>query len=448
MKTLFWFRQDLRVEDNHWLVAALKNSSQILPIFIIDTKLLEEFQWLQDIRLGFVKDALINLQKQLQKINLNLLVLVGNPQEIIASFVHEHSIDQVYVNKAYDTYGLGRDLKIRLALRDMGVQMHVENDYLVVAPEILKSYQIFSPYFRAWENVIDFNAYEIPKNSVTLLLPSSDISKTSQKALDKLPASHSLRIFKDPIKILKHFDFENYDISRNMLAAGGTSKVSPYLRFGIISSRQIYRFAKEANNQTFIRELARRDFRYQLFYHFPSSIIESFQAKRRNIQRDNDDKLFQSFCQAKTWYPIIDAAIRQLITENRMHWRARMIVASFLTKDLLIDRKRGEEFFKKHLIDYDQIVNIGNRQRSASVGADPRPLRIFSPILQAQRFDPDAIYIKKYLPELKNIPAKELQDPLKYSLNYIKPIIDHRLAIKKTKSVYDQAKSEYYSEFY
>lgn len=125
-----------------------------------------------------------------------------------------------------------------------------------------------------------------------------------------------------------------------------------------------------------------------------------------------------------------------------------MIVASFLTKDLLIDRKRGEEFFKKHLIDYDQIVNIGNRQRSASVGADPRPLRIFSPILQAQRFDPDAIYIKKYLPELKNIPAKELQDPLKYSLNYIKPIIDHRLAIKKTKSVYDQAKSEYYSEFY
>lgn len=131
-----------------------------------------------------------------------------------------------------------------------------------------------------------------------------------------------------------------------------------------------------------------------------------------------------------------------------MHWRARMIVASFLTKDLLIDRKRGEEFFKKHLIDYDQIVNIGNRQRSASVGADPRPLRIFSPILQAQRFDPDAIYIKKYLPELKNIPAKELQDPLKYSLNYIKPIIDHRLAIKKTKSVYDQAKSEYYSEFY
>jgi len=131
-----------------------------------------------------------------------------------------------------------------------------------------------------------------------------------------------------------------------------------------------------------------------------------------------------------------------------MHGRARMIVASFLTKDLLIDRKRGEEFFKKHLLDYDQIVNIGNRQRSASVGADPRPLRIFSPILQAQRFDPDAKYIKKYLPELKNIPVEQLHDPLTYSLKYIQPIVDHRLATKKAKLVYDQAKSEYYAENY
>lgn len=131
-----------------------------------------------------------------------------------------------------------------------------------------------------------------------------------------------------------------------------------------------------------------------------------------------------------------------------MHGRARMIVASFLTKDLLIDRTRGEQFFKKYLIDYDQIVNIGNRQRSASVGADPRPLRIFSPILQAQRFDSTAKYIKTYLPELKDIPAEQLHDPLTYSLNYIKPIVDHRLATKKTKSVYDQAKSEYYLELY
>ncbi len=448
MKTLFWFRQDLRIQDNHGLTAALKNSSQILPVFIVDTKLLNQFWWLQDPRLGFIKDALIHLQQQLQTINLDLLVLVGDPEECIFSLVREHSISQIYVNKAYDTYGVGRDLRVRLALREMGVQMHVENDYLLVAPEVLKPYQIFSPYARAWEKVVVSDTYQLPRDFVALLFPSRDISQITQKSLDQLPSSHPYRPFQDPSKILKKFDFKNYDEKRNMLSAGGTSKISPYLRFWVISSRQLYHFAHQANNQTFLKELARREFRYQLSYHFPESLVQSFQAKRRGIQRDNDTKLFDAFCQGKTWYPIIDAAIQQLKTENRMHGRARMIVASFLTKDLLIDRNRGEQFFKQYLLDYDQIVNIGNRQRSASVGADPRPLRIFSPILQSQRFDPDATYIKKYLPELKNIPAEQLHDPLTYSLNYIKPIVDHRLATKKEKLVYDQAKSEYYAEFY
>lgn len=448
MKTIFRFRQDLRIQDNHWLAAAFKNSDQILPIFIIDTKLLQEFQWLQDPRFGFIKDALLNLQEQLQTINLNLLIMVGDPQELIPSLVSEHSIGQVYVNKAYDTYGIGRDLRVRLALRDMGVQMHVENDYLLVAPEVLKPYQIFSPYSKAWEKVVISDTYQLPRDKVALLFPSRDISQLTQKSLDQLPSSHTYRKFQDPLKILKKFDFKNYNEKRNMLGAGGTSKISPYLRFGVISSRQLYHLAHQANNQTFIKELARREFRYQLSYHFPEVLVQSFQAKRRGIPRDNNNKLFEAFCQGKTWYPIIDAAITQLKTENRMHGRARMIVASFLTKDLLIDRKRWEEFFKKHLLDYDQIVNIGNRQRSASVGADPRPLRIFSPILQAQRFDPDAKYIKKYLPELSKYLAKELQDPLTSTLDYIQPIVDHRLATKRAKSAYDQAKSEYYEENY
>jgi len=444
MKTLFRFRQDLRIQDNHGFIAALKNSSQILPIFIIDTKLLQQLWWAQDIRLGFIKDALINLQQQLQKISLNLLILVGDPEKLIPSIVREHSIGQAYINKAYDSYGVGRDLRVRLALRDMGVQMHTENDYLLLAPELLKPYQVFSPYFRAWEKIVETKSYELPSDSVALLFPSRDISKTSQKSLDQLPSSHPYRPFQDPIKMLAKFDFRNYDNVRDMLGAGGTSKISPYLRFGVISSRQLYNFAREAGNITFIKELARREFRYQLSYHFSQSLVESFQPKRKLINRENDPKLFEAFCQWKTWYPIIDAAIKQLLTENRMHGRARMIVASFLTKDLLIDRKRWEDFFKKHLLDYDQIVNIWNRQRSASVWADPRPLRIFSPILQAQRFDPDAKYIKKHLPSLSKIPADTLHDPLTYDLDYIKPIVDHRLATKRARLVYDEAKSEYY----
>jgi len=186
---------------------------------------------LQDPRLGFIKDALIHLQQQLQTINLDLLVLVGDPEECIFSLVREHSISQIYVNKAYDTYGVGRDLRVRLALREMGVQMHVENDYLLVAPEVLKPYQIFSPYARAWEKVVVSDTYQLPRDFVALLFPSRDISQITQKSLDQLPSSHPYRPFQDPSKILKKFDFKNYDEKRNMLSAGGTSKISPYLRF-------------------------------------------------------------------------------------------------------------------------------------------------------------------------------------------------------------------------
>lgn len=253
-----------------------------------------------DPRLGFIKDALINLQQQLQTINLNLLVLVGDPENLIPSLVREHSIFQVYINKAYDTYGVGRDLRVRLALREMSVHMHVENDYLLVAPEVLKPYQIFSPYARAWEKIVVSDTYQLPSDKVALLFPSRDIDKTTQKSLDQLSSSHPYRPFHDPSKILKKFDFKNYDEKRNMLSAGGTSKISPYLRFGVISSRQLYHLAHQANNQIFLKELARREFRYQLSYHFPESLVQSFQAKRRGIPRDNDTKLFDAFCQGKT----------------------------------------------------------------------------------------------------------------------------------------------------
>jgi deoxyribodipyrimidine photo-lyase len=229
-----------------------------------------------------------------------LLVLVGDPEDLIPSLVREYSIEQIYVNKAYDIYGLGRDLRVRLALRDMGVQMHVENDYLLVAPEVLKPYQIFSPYSKAWEKVVNSDTYQLPRDSVALLFPSLDISQLTQKSLDQLPSSNSYRKFQDSSKILKKFDFKSYDEKRNMLGAGGTSKISPYLRFGVISSRQLYHLAHQANNQTFLKELARREFRYQLSYHFPESLVQSFQAKRRGIPRDNDTKLFQAFCQGKT----------------------------------------------------------------------------------------------------------------------------------------------------
>jgi deoxyribodipyrimidine photo-lyase len=214
------------------------------------------------------------------------------------------------------------------------------------------------------------------------------------------------------------------------------------MRFGLVSIRQIYQHyvtQKNAGADIIISELAWREFRHHVMHYFPNTQWQSFQEKRRKIQRENNHAWFTARCEGKTGYPIIDAAMRQLKAENRMHNRARMIVASFLTKDLLIDRTRGEKHFANYLIDYDHAVNIGNRQRSASVGADPKPLRIFSPILQAQRFDPDAAYIKKYIPELADVEAYRLHDPLTYTLPYIVPIVDHRLMQQKAKDVYRAA---------
>lgn len=171
-------------------------------------------------------------------------------------------------------------------------------------------------------------------------------------------------------------------------------------------------------------------------FHFPETRLVEFLEKRRKLAWDNNEKYFKARQDGKTGYPIVDAGMRQLKEENWMHNRVRMIVASFLTKDLLIDRRRGEKHFANYLLDYDENVNIGNRQRTASVGADPKPLRIFSPIRQSERFDPDCIYIKKRLPELKDFSPKEIHNPLEHDLKYAKPIVDHYERSKKAKEIY------------
>jgi deoxyribodipyrimidine photo-lyase len=239
------------------------------------------------------------------------------------------------------------------------------------------------------------------------------------------------------------FDYSHYDETRNFPSIDGSSKLSPYTRFWLLSIREVYREILDKNQPTqtatFISELARREYRQHTAHHFPESRIMEFQIRRRNLWRDNNKIFFKARCEGRTGYPIVDAAMRQLVSEKRMHNRTRMVVASFLTKDLLIDRRRGEQFFAQHLLDYDANVNIGNRQRSASVWADPKPIRIFSPMLQSSRFDADCIYIKKYLPELESFSPKQIHEPLKYDLSgswYPNPIIDHYERSKKAKAMY------------
>jgi len=243
---------------------------------------------------------------------------------------------------------------------------------------------------------------------------------------------------------LRLFRFNAYEKTRNLLYMDGTSKLSPYLRFGVLSLREILNWVIEETglNSQYVKELAWREFWYHIKLNFPLMRDLEFQEKRRGIQWKGDDKFLEAIRSAETGYPIIDAAIRQLISEGWMHNRARMILASFFTKDLLLDWRLGEGFFKEHLLDYDEVVNIGNWQWNASVGPDPKPLRIFNPILQAQRFDPEATFIKGYIPELGHIPAHMLHNPLKYELPYPRPIVDHYKRLPLIKRVFMYGKQD------
>lgn len=246
----------------------------------------------------------------------------------------------------------------------------------------------------------------------------------------------------------------NYSDVRNDLDKDGTSRLSPYLRFGVFSVRQIYKQALESFRELdatqsghdgadrtrgaehFISEMAWREFWWHILYYFPNTKNEEFQEKRRHIEWSQDQEMLGKWCRGETGYPIVDAAMRQLNETNWMHGRARMVVASFLTKDMHIDWRLGESYFAEKLLDYDEAVNLGNWQWSASVGADPKPLRVFSPMLQSEKFDTQATFIKKYIPQLEFESVKAIHNPLEIPLSYCPIIVDHRIETHKARELY------------
>ncbi|MCX8170597.1 MAG: hypothetical protein N3E47_01300 [Candidatus Bathyarchaeota archaeon] len=234
---------------------------------------------------------------------------------------------------------------------------------------------------------------------------------------------------------LQFFDFRKYAVTRDYPYLDGTSKLSPYISLGILSIRDLFNYAVEFSEE-FVRQLAWREFYYYLKNKYPWMRNMEIKSRMRNIRWENDEYLINAFKEGKTGYPIVDAGIRQLKSERWMHNRVRLIVANFLVKDLHVDWRIGEDFFKKNLIDYDETLNVGNWQWSASVGVDPLPLRVFNPMRQAEKYDPLCEYIKKYIPELRDLDHKELHDPLKYRLKgYYEPIVNHYERIKKFKEM-------------
>ncbi|QER41656.1 deoxyribodipyrimidine photo-lyase [Thermodesulfobacterium sp. TA1] len=422
-RAIVWFKRDLRIEDNEALFEASVFAEEIIPIFIFIPSLFEIFGKRKD-RLGFIVSALKKLDKDLRNLGGKLYVFVGEPREIFSEIIKTSQAQGVFTNKDFSFTGEEIESEIRSICLSFGIDFHVYLGNFLCDITKIPFKRIYSHFLKEWLKNLRLDCKPIPTKINVPEMPFSTLDNLLQK-LEYEENRHFTLDF--GFQRLNNFDFRRYNETRNRLDLDGTSKLSPYIRFGVLSLRKIFKKAEEVAGKDcqFIKELAWREFWYHIKHYFPQLKELEFQEKRRNIPWENDEKLFKAFIDGRTGYPIVDAGIRQLLLEGFMHNRARMIVASFLTKDLFIDWRLGEAFFKEHLIDYDEVVNTGNWQWVASVGVDLKPFRMFNPILQAKNFDPEAKYIKRYLPELKNLPPYMLHNPLRYKLPYLQPIVNH-----------------------
>ena len=434
-KSIFWFRQDLRVHDNTGLYDAVQQSEQILPIFILDSHIIDSFWGLDDPKFGFIREALDTASEELKKLWWkHIIVLYGRPEEIIPELVQKYDIECIFTNKTYGAYGQQRDA---LVAEKSECAFQSYKDFLMVEPHEVDTRKVFTPFYKLWQKSLENPLPTSPLSggraiSQFLQVPTEE-SSSSKDFISHVQHPHFTMEFGQK-RIAKYIssDYESY---RNDLDKDGTSRLSPYLRFGVFSVRELYTKAYSVS-ENFISELAWREFWWHIYYNFPDTVNTEFQEKRRHIAWETDEYLFSRWCEGKTGYPVVDAAMRQLNQTGWMHGRARMIVASFLTKDMHIDWRLGEKYFREKLLDFDTAVNLWNWQWSASVWADPKPLRIFNPILQSEKFDPKALFIKKYIPELEGENIKAIHNPLEHNLNYIAPIVDHREETRVAREIY------------
>lgn len=463
--TLFVFRQDLRMLDNTWFAAAVRDSQSVIPLFVFDKRVLS-YSPTQDKRLWFLIDALRDLDSQLRERGSRLYVFYGDSVALTQQLLAHHQCDALYYNRSYGDGSRQRDDEIHNYCDSHGIVYKNFDDYLLVEPDEVKAMKVFTPFKKRRltalkDKLNDEGLY--PQSHMVEEIQTPLREHDNEAVYREIDAGdNDHRPIDEWKNRLEHFSFDTYNETRNTLSIDGSSRLSPYLRHGLLSIRQLYNHLKTQlitlwphdHNQcrqleVYVSELAWREFWQHIAFHFPDAVTDAFQIKRRGIQREDNDTWLRAWQQWMTGYPLVDAGMRQLLADNWMHNRVRMVVASFLTKDLLIDRHHGDAHFRRYLLDYDRNIDIGNRQRSASVWADPKPLRIFNPSLQAQRFDPQALYIKQRIPELADASPKEIMEPLRYDLTtygYPAPIVDHDIMRKEAKKRYDHAKQQYEKE--
>ena len=442
-KSLFIFRRDLRLQDNTALNQALSQSNQVIPCFIFDPQQIQPHPYQSQPGLSFMLESLASLQQEFILLDAKLALFHAAPQEIIAQLFSEQKIEAVYLNRDYTPFSRQRDEKITQLCHDLGIDVYSIPDVLLHEPEqCLKS--DFTPYkvFTAFYN----NAKQIPVSSPQplhagqFLNLETDVNLTQFKGENPFNSAVIKGGRESALSTLNQLLLcKEYETIRDIPALDSCSKLSTHLKFGTCSIREAYYsiVAQLSSEHPLLRQLFWRDFFHHLAYHFPFVFERAFLPQFGQLQWNNDSSLFQAWKTGKTGFPIVDAGMRELNATGLMHNRVRMIVASFLVKDLHINWQWGERYFAQHLLDYDPCVNNGNWQWAASTGCDAQPyFRIFNPWLQQKKFDSECVYIYRWLPEVKNISPKVLHqwDKKYFNGDYPAPIVNHSLESQISKT--------------
>ena len=427
--SIFWFRRDLRIEDNVGLYNALESGHPVLPLFIFDTDILNKLENKNDRRVDYIHQALTAIDEKLKTYNSVLKTFHGKPFDIFKSLQEEYDIQAVFCNRDYEPKAIERDTEIFNFFKAKNIPFKAYKDQVIFDKnEILKKdntpYIVFTPYSKRWKEKINADDYQTysPNYQNLLHVSNSDILSLEDIGFEKTNIIYTTPQLNTRI-------IDDYDKQRDYPAVQGTTRLATALRFGTISIRKCVAFALQ-HNQTWLGELIWREFYMQILYHFPHVENKPFKSKYEYIEWRIDEEGFQKWCEGKTGYPIVDAGMRELNQTGFMHNRVRMITASFLCKHLLIDWSWGEAYFAKKLDDYDLSANNGNWQWVAASGCDAAPyFRVFSPSAQTDKFDKDLTYIKKWVPVLG-------------TSKYPEPSVDHKLARERVLAAYAKALKE------
>ncbi len=425
--TLFWFRRDLRVQDNVGFYHALKNAEQVLPIFIFDTAIIDKLPQ-QDARIEFILKALGDINDAMKRNRCTVGMYRGEPKAIITQLLDNYPLDRVVTNHDYEPYAQERDAAIEALLAEKGISFETYKDQVIFEKaEVTKDdgspYVVYTPYSKKWlARFQDHTPQQLPSEELLHKCIQTELPQLSLKALGFQPSG-----IQAPGDSVSNARIDAYEETRNFPALDETSRLGVHHRFGTIIIRKFVEQAAARSKPTYLKEFIWREFFMQILWHFPHTASKSFKPAYDRILWRNNEEEFQRWCEGNTGYPLVDAGMRELNQTGYMHNRVRMLVGSFLCKHLLIDWRWGEAYFAQKLIDYEMSSNVGNWQWVAGCGVDAAPyFRIFNPSSQVTKFDKELKYIKKWVPNHQE-------------LDYPQPMVEHKMARERCLATYKSA---------